>query len=206
MTALGSTVSPTLLQSAFYRECHSHKIPQIHCAMVHTVLLYSTVCSTCQIIEYFHLVESCCPNRPGWQNTNLDRRLTQNRWIYLPLRPIFYGGDLGSLPVLIPSWLFFVHPLTRFPLCYLWLKGNPGVLLCILYVPVKSMNDEDSWQYITYITPVSRLLVAYFIISTSSGLSCIGYTGGLLQGMKPSLLGMFLPFKISKKKWHTNYS
>lgn len=33
-------VSPTLLPSAFYREFHSSKIPQINCAMVHTVLLY----------------------------------------------------------------------------------------------------------------------------------------------------------------------
>lgn len=41
MTAQGFSVSPTLLPSAFHRECHSHKIPQIHCAMGHTALLYA---------------------------------------------------------------------------------------------------------------------------------------------------------------------
>lgn len=39
VTALVLTVSPTLLPSAFYRECQSYKIPQIHCSMVHTALL-----------------------------------------------------------------------------------------------------------------------------------------------------------------------
>ena len=62
VAALGFTVSPTLLTSAFYRECHSYKVPQIHCAMAHTALLCVV---HGKIIEHFHLEESCCPNGQG---------------------------------------------------------------------------------------------------------------------------------------------
>ncbi len=119
MTAQGFTVSPTLLLSAFYRECHSHKIPQIHCAMIHTVLLYvvhakllsistwkKAATLRARVTEYYKAIKS---------KKNLNRRLTENkmfwhRWIFGPqrARPIFYSCDLFCpCPYSIPS--LFLH-------------------------------------------------------------------------------------------------
>lgn len=61
VTVLVLIVSPTLLPSAFYRECQSHKIPpDTLCNGPYC----TAVCSTCQIIEYFHMEDGCWPNSP----------------------------------------------------------------------------------------------------------------------------------------------
>lgn len=160
VTAVGFTVSPTLLPSAFYRECHSHKIPQIHCAMVHTALLYvvhakllsistwkKAATLRARVTEYYKATKS----------KNLNRRLTENRmfwhrWIFVPqrARPIFYSGDLCSAHALIPSTLFFCtlplpfsHTLS-FVLPLTWRKprGTSQNMSCQINY------DKVSWQYV----------------------------------------------------------
>lgn len=116
MTALGFTVSPTLLPSAFYRQCPSYKIPPIHCAMVHTMLLYVVHAKLLSISTWKKAAALIAGVTQCYKaiksEKNLNRRLTEykrlwHRWIFVPLRALFYSGDLCSPHVLIPAQLLF---------------------------------------------------------------------------------------------------
>lgn len=124
VTALVLTVSPTLLPSAFYRECQSYKIPQIHCSMVHTALLCVVQAKLLSISTWGKAAalmareSNILPCNKMWeeleQRTDWEfkKRKFWLTWIFVPQRAAFY---VRSPHVLIPcsQTLSCVSPMTK---------------------------------------------------------------------------------------------